>query len=55
VGLLSEVLGAENRIRKYVRETPLEYSIPLSKLGVRKSISSLRIFRLAGPSRLGEF
>lgn len=28
----SEILAAENRIRPYVRETPLEFSLPLSKV-----------------------
>lgn len=30
--LQNEVLIAENRIRSYVRETPLDYSLPLSKI-----------------------
>ncbi len=33
--IASEVREAELRIRDYVRETPLEYSRPLSKLGAR--------------------
>lgn len=30
--IVQEVLQAEHRIRPYIRETPLEYSLPLSKL-----------------------
>src|SRR5258708_32814960 len=30
--IMQEVLQAEHRIRPYIRETPLEYSFPLSKL-----------------------
>jgi threonine dehydratase len=28
----SEVILAENRIRSYIRETPLDFSLPLSKI-----------------------
>ena len=32
MNIVQEVLQAEHRIRPYIRETPLEYSFPLSKL-----------------------
>ena len=32
MNVLQEILQAEQRIRPYIRETPLEYSFPLSKL-----------------------
>src|SRR5258706_2719868 len=32
INILQEILQAEHRIRPYIRETPLEYSFPLSKL-----------------------
>jgi len=52
VGLLSEVLGAENRIRKYVRETPLEYSIPLSKLGGAQVYLKLENLQVSGSFKI---
>ena len=32
MNVLQEILQAEHKIRPYIRETPLEYSVPLSKL-----------------------
>src|SRR5258708_39374805 len=32
INILQEILQAEYQIRPYIRETPLEYSFPLSKL-----------------------
>lgn len=32
INVLSDILQAEQRIRRYIRETPLEYSLPLSRL-----------------------
>ncbi len=52
MSLLSEVLGAENRIRKYVRETPLEYSIPLSKLGGVRVYLKLENLQVSGSFKI---
>jgi threonine dehydratase len=32
MNVLQEILQAEHKIRPYIRQTPLEYSLPLSKL-----------------------
>ena len=48
IDLKKEALEAEKRIRKYVRETPLEYSSYLSQLGNCKVFLKLENVQLTG-------
>ncbi|MFX0090648.1 MAG: threonine/serine dehydratase [Candidatus Hodarchaeota archaeon] len=52
INVKKEVLDAERRIRKYIRETPLEYSPYLSKLEVNNVFLKLENTQITGSFKL---
>ena len=51
-GILKEALDAERRIRKYIRETPVEYSPHLSNLGESRVHLKLENLQVTGSFKL---
>jgi len=52
IDIKREALEAEKRIRKYIRETPVEYSYYLSRLGNCKVYLKLENVQITGSFKL---